>query len=96
VKACLGIIALLQCIKQAQWPEDNPVLALPGMIQRDGNHEYATRTMGQLLAIPKDKLDRKLPNDVHVSVAVMLIRSLCECGRPFLVSKSKRRNREIR
>ena len=66
LSACLGIISLLQCIKQAQWPEDSPVMALPGMIQRDGSrHEYASKTMAQLLAIPKDKLDRRLPNEVH-------------------------------
>ena len=66
MSACLGLISLLQCIKQAQWPEETPVVALPGMIQKDGSrHEYTTKTMAQLLSIPKDKLDRRLPNEVR-------------------------------
>lgn len=63
--ACLVVISLLQCIKQAQWPEETPVLALPGMVRRDGSvHGYATKSMTELLSIPRDKLDNKLPKEV--------------------------------
>ena len=64
--ACLGIISLLQCIKQAQWPEENPVRALPGIVQKDGlSHGYASKSMGELLAIPRGKLDNRLPKEVY-------------------------------
>ena len=58
----------MQCIKQAQWPEENPVLALPGMVKNDGSkHEYSTKTMNQLLALPTDRLDTRLPKEVYPS-----------------------------
>jgi hypothetical protein len=62
------MISMLQCIKQAQWPEDNPVLTLPGILRKDGSkHEYATKTISQLLSIPRDRLDNQLPKEVLCS-----------------------------
>lgn len=69
--ACLGIISLMQCIKQAQWPETNPVLALPGVVQNGGTlHAYANKSLGELLAIPRGKLDSRLPKEVLSPVDV--------------------------
>jgi hypothetical protein len=82
--ACLGVISLLQCIKQAQWPEENPILAFPGMIQRDGSrHEYTRKSLSQLLSIPRDKLDHRLPKEV-VSAFSLIDFSLCVYGNRFL------------
>jgi len=74
LKGCLGVISLLQCIKQAQWPEDNPVLALAGMVQRDGTpHEYARKSMEQLLQIPQSRLDQQLPREVFLSPTYLIV-----------------------
>jgi len=68
IEACVAMISILQCIKQAQWPDENPVLALPGMIKRDGTkHEYASKSMSQLLSIPRDRLDSHLPKEVFAN-----------------------------
>ena len=41
------------------------------MVQRDGNlHEYATKSMRQLLSIPRDKLDNQLPKEVLLLVCI--------------------------
>jgi hypothetical protein len=64
------MISLLQCIKQAQWPEENPVLALPGMTRKDGTkHEYGSKSIAQLLSIPKNQLDNQLPREVSTSLS---------------------------
>ena len=65
LSACLVVISLLQGIKQAQWPEVNPVLAFPGIVQKDGSlHQYATKSMPELLSISHDRLDHRLPKEV--------------------------------
>jgi hypothetical protein len=59
------VINLLQCIKQAQWPDVSPVLTLPGILRPDGTqHEYAKRSMAELLSIPRAKIDKRLPKEV--------------------------------
>lgn len=67
MSACLNVINVLQCIKQAQWPEENPVLALPGIVRKDGRlHEYGNISMSELLLIPRDKLDNHLPKEARL------------------------------
>jgi len=71
VSACLSVITVLQCLKQAQWPEANPVLLLPGMVRKDGTpHEYASNSMAQLLSMPRDKLDNHLPKEVGLPLSL--------------------------
>lgn len=43
----------------------NPVIAFPGILQKDGSHhQYATKSVSELLTISRDKLDHRLPKDV--------------------------------
>jgi hypothetical protein len=87
--ACLIVITTLQCIKQAQWPEENPVLALPGIVQKDGSrHGYATMPISQLLALSRDKLDNRLPKEVRI-IWVRLTLSLHVFGNPSRRLRSK-------
>jgi hypothetical protein len=68
LSTCLVVITLLQCIKQAQWPETNPVLALPGMIGDGSRHGYAAKTMAALLSVPQNELDNRLPKEVSLQL----------------------------
>jgi len=67
LSTCLTVIGVLQCIKAAQWPDENAVLALPGMAQ--SSHPYSKMSISDLISIPRNKLDNRLSKEVrHLSI----------------------------
>jgi len=55
---------LLQCLKQAQWPDENAILTLPGITK---SHKYVGLfySLQSLFSVPTENLDRNLPREVY-------------------------------
>ncbi|CAG8549453.1 12440_t:CDS:10, partial [Cetraspora pellucida] len=57
---CLNIMTLLQCIKQARWPDESSLLTLPGVVsQMIGSFAHKGRTItciGELTDLSKEEL----------------------------------------
>ena len=96
MSSCLKMITLMECIKQACWPDDGPLAILPGVdvsdeqkrmqanAAKDGGGDRPT-CVAELPTLPPQVLDNlirlmSIPGDLQQSVSVCFIFALY----PFL------------
>lgn len=77
------MMTLMQCIKQARWPEDGPLAALPGVdveLERkrieEGNGNASPRNLAELTTMPRPNLERvmclaEVPSASQASVNIL-------------------------
>lgn len=65
LSSCMMMITLMQCIKQARWPEDGPLATLPGVeveLERrrieEGNENALPRNLVELTTMSRPDLER--------------------------------------
>lgn len=77
LSSCLQMIKLLQCIKSARWPEDNPLSILPGVkaesdsalptSQKSGKaKESDIMTLQKLTSLTRAQLDKLVSSTLHI------------------------------
>lgn len=82
LSSCMMMMTLMQCIKQARWPEDGPLAALPGIeveLERkrieEGNGNASPGNLAELTIMPRPDLERlmrlvEVPNASQASVRI--------------------------
>lgn len=66
--ACRMLIALLQCIKSARWPEDNPLSILPGIDVGEKPHRAIPKSLVALSSLPAGAIS-SLTKETRLPVA---------------------------
>lgn len=80
------MMTLMQCIKQARWPEDGPLAALPGVdvelerkrISRENSQNASPRDLAELTTMSRRDVERvmrlvEVPNTSQNSVRTPLL-----------------------
>lgn len=80
LSSCMMMITLMQCIKQARWPEDGPLATLPGVeveLERrrieEGNGNASPKNLAELTTMSRPDLERvmhlvEVPSTLQASV----------------------------